>query len=82
MLSRLSLFFITIFFQLPLFILHGLGGFLGRVAYQFDRRFKERIDANLKRASISSDENDLKKTYTIIDPRNWKVSYGSPCDLV
>ena len=61
MLSRLSLFFITIFFQLPLFILHGLGGFLGRVAYQFDRRFKERIDANLKRASISSDENDLKK---------------------
>ena len=61
MLSRLSLFFITIFFQLPLFILHGLGGFLGRVAYQFDRRFKKRIDANLKRASISSHENDLKE---------------------
>ena len=54
MLSKLSLFFIAIFFQLPLFILHGLGGFLGRVAYQLDRRFKERIDANLKRASISS----------------------------
>ena len=55
MLSSIYLFFIAIFFQLPLFILHWLGGFLGRVAYELDRRFKERIDANLKRASTSSD---------------------------
>ena len=61
MLSRLTLFFIVLFFKLPLFILHLLGGLFGRITYQFDRRFKERIDANLKRASISSDENDLKK---------------------
>jgi len=63
MLSRLSLFFIAVFFQLPLFILHGLGELLGLVAYQFDRRFKERIDANLKHAFISSDENNLKNLH-------------------
>jgi len=61
MLSRPLLFFIVIFFKLPLFILHLLGGFLGRMAYQFDRRFKERIDINLKRAFPLSDANDLKK---------------------
>ena len=61
MLSRPLLFFIVIFFKLPLFILHLLGGFLGRMAYQFDRRFKERIDINLKRAFPISDANDLKK---------------------
>jgi KDO2-lipid IV(A) lauroyltransferase len=61
MLSRALLFFIVIFFKLPLFILHLLGGFLGRMAYQFDRRFKERIDINLKRAFPLSDANDLKK---------------------
>ena len=61
MLSRLLLSFIAIFFQLPLFLLHALGGLFGRVAYQFDRRFKERIDTNLKRAFASSDRNDLKK---------------------
>jgi lauroyl/myristoyl acyltransferase len=49
MLSRLLLSFIAIFFQLPLFLLHALGGLFGRVAYQFDRRFKERIDTNFKR---------------------------------
>lgn len=47
MLSRLLLFFIAIFFKLPLFILHLLGGLFGRIAYQFDRRFKDRIDINL-----------------------------------
>jgi KDO2-lipid IV(A) lauroyltransferase len=41
--------------------LHGLGELLGLVAYQFDRRFKERIDANLKHAFISSDESNLKE---------------------
>jgi KDO2-lipid IV(A) lauroyltransferase len=61
MLSRPLLFFIVIFFKLPLFILHLLGGFLGRMTYQFDRRFKERIDINLKRAFPLSDANDLKK---------------------
>jgi KDO2-lipid IV(A) lauroyltransferase len=61
MLSRPLLFFIVIFFKLPLFILHLLGGFLGRMTYQFDRRFKERIDINLKRAFPISDANDLKK---------------------
>ena len=61
MLSRLSLFFITLFFQLPLFILHGLGELLGLATYQFDRRFKERIDINLKHAFITSDESELKK---------------------
>lgn len=61
MLSRLSLFFITLFFQLPLFILHGLGELLGLATYQFDRRFKERIDTNLKHAFITSDESELKK---------------------
>ena len=61
MLSRPLLFFIVIFFKLPLFILHLLGGFLGRMTYQFDRRFKERIDMNLKRAFPLSDANDLKK---------------------
>jgi KDO2-lipid IV(A) lauroyltransferase len=61
MLSRLSLLFITIFFQLPLFVLHGLGKLLGLITYQFDRRFKKRIDTNLKHAFVASDENDLKK---------------------
>jgi KDO2-lipid IV(A) lauroyltransferase len=61
MLSRLSLFFITLFFQLPLFILHGLGELLGLATYQFDCRFKERIDTNLKHAFITSDESELKK---------------------
>jgi KDO2-lipid IV(A) lauroyltransferase len=61
MLSRLSLFFIAVFFQLPLFILHGLGELLGLATYQFDRRFKERIDINLKHAFITSDESELKK---------------------
>jgi KDO2-lipid IV(A) lauroyltransferase len=61
MLSRLSLLFITIFFQLPLFVLHGLGKLLGLITYQFDRRFKKRIDTNLKHAFVVSDENDLKK---------------------
>ena len=61
MLSKLSLLFITIFFQLPLFVLHGLGKLLGLITYQFDRRFKKRIDTNLKHAFVSSDENDLKK---------------------
>jgi KDO2-lipid IV(A) lauroyltransferase len=42
-------------------MLHGLGGLFGRIAYQFDRRFKERIDANVKRAFASLDRNDLKK---------------------
>ena len=41
--------------------MHLLGGFLGRMTYQFDRRFKERIDINLKRAFPLSDANDLKK---------------------
>jgi len=61
MLSKLSLLFITIFFQLPLFVLHGLGKLLGLITYQFDRRFKKRIDTNLKHAFVASDENDLKK---------------------
>jgi KDO2-lipid IV(A) lauroyltransferase len=61
MLSRLSLLFITIFFQLPLFVLHGLGKLLGLITYQFDRRFKKRIDTNLKHAFVASDEKDLKK---------------------
>jgi KDO2-lipid IV(A) lauroyltransferase len=61
MLSRLSLLFITIFFQLPLFVLHGLGKLLGLITYKFDRRFKKRIDTNLKHAFVVSDENDLKK---------------------
>jgi Kdo2-lipid IVA lauroyltransferase/acyltransferase len=61
MLSRLLLFFIAILFKLPLFVLHGLGNGLGFIAYRFDRRFKERIDANLKRAFNISNENDLKK---------------------
>jgi KDO2-lipid IV(A) lauroyltransferase len=61
MLSKLPLFFITLFFQLPLFILHGLGELLGLATYQFDRRFKERIDINLKHAFITSDESELKK---------------------
>lgn len=42
-------------------MLHGLGGLFGRIAYQFDHRFKERIDANVKRAFTSLDRNDLKK---------------------
>jgi len=42
-------------------MLHALGGFFGRIAYQFDRRFKERIDANIKRAFASLDRNDLTK---------------------
>ena len=61
MLSRLLLFFIAILFKLPLFVLHGLGNGFGFIAYRFDRRFKERIDANLKRAFNISNENDLKK---------------------
>ena len=61
MLSRLLLFFIAIFFKLPLFVLHLLGALFGHIAYQFDRRFKERIDINLKRAFASSDVSDLKK---------------------
>jgi KDO2-lipid IV(A) lauroyltransferase len=61
MLSRLILFFIAIFFKLPLFILHFLGGLFGRIAYQFDRRFRERIDINLKHAFVSADANELKK---------------------
>ena len=61
MLSRLLLFFIAILFKLPLFVLHGLGNVFGYMAYRFDRRFKERIDANLKRAFNTSNENDLKK---------------------
>ena len=65
MLSRLLLFFIAIFFKLPLLILHLLGGLFGHIAYQFDRRFKERIDINLKRAFASSDASDLKKLTTL-----------------
>jgi KDO2-lipid IV(A) lauroyltransferase len=61
MLSRLLLFFIAILFKLPLFVLHGLGNLFGYMAYRFDRRFKERIDNNLKRAFNTSNENDLKK---------------------
>jgi KDO2-lipid IV(A) lauroyltransferase len=61
MLSRLLLFFIVIFFKLPLFILHGFGNLFGYIAYRCDRRFKERIDANLKRAFNKSNEHDLKK---------------------
>ena len=41
--------------------MHLLGGLFGQIAYQFDRRFKERIDINLKRAFPLSDKNDLKK---------------------
>ncbi len=82
MLSRLSLFFIAVFFQLPLFILHGLGELLGLVAYQFDRRFKERIDANLKHAFISSDENNLKELTQLSVREIGKVSYGGTCNLV
>jgi len=61
MLSRPLLFFIVLFFKLPLFILHLLGGLFGRITYQFDRRFKERIDINLKRAFATLGANDLKK---------------------
>lgn len=61
MLSRLLLFFIVLFFKLPLFVLHGLGALFGRLAYRFDQRFKERIDINLKRAHIASDDVTLKK---------------------
>jgi Kdo2-lipid IVA lauroyltransferase/acyltransferase len=61
MLSRLLLFFIAILFKLPLFVLHGLGNLFGYMAYRFDRRFKERIDSNLKRAFNTSNEHDLKQ---------------------
>ena len=61
MLSRPLLFFIVLLFKLPLFILHLLGGLFGRITYQFDHRFKERIDINLKRAFASLSANDLKK---------------------
>ncbi len=61
MLSRLLLFCFATFFKLPLLILHGLGELFGRIAYQFDRRFKERIDRNLKSAFHASNANDLKK---------------------
>ena len=56
--SRLLLSFIAIFFKLPLFMLHALSALFGRMAYQFDRRFKERIDANIKRAFATLDRND------------------------
>ena len=52
MLSKLLLFFIAILFKLPLFVLHGLGNLFGYMAYRFDRRFKERIDNNLKLSLI------------------------------
>jgi KDO2-lipid IV(A) lauroyltransferase len=61
MLSRLLLSFIAVFFKLPLFLLHGLGALLGRVTYQYDHRFRQRIDKNLKLAFASSDNHDLKK---------------------